>query len=95
MTLIQRGDISQMSFAFQIKREEWIDHEGKTPDERIIKEVKLYDVSPVTYPAYPTTDVSVRSYQTWKESLMVLHTESPQWCKRHLYEKRLNLRKRR
>ncbi|HUT68670.1 MAG TPA: HK97 family phage prohead protease [Dehalococcoidales bacterium] len=63
MVSIKRGDISQMSFAFNIrgkKGEEWDTEEGKTPVRRVIS-TKLYDISPVTYPAYPQTDVKVRS----------------------------------
>lgn len=59
MESISRGDISQMSFAFRPVVEEW-DDSGDTP-LRTLKEVKLFDVSPVTYPAYPTTDVAARA----------------------------------
>jgi HK97 family phage prohead protease len=59
-TLIQRGDIYQSSFAFEIQREKW----DKSEEEnglplRTIKQVRLFDVSPVTYPASPTTDVDI------------------------------------
>ena len=57
---INRGDVSQMSFAFRVTQEEWRHFEDK-PDERDIKEVRLYDVSPVTYPAYEGTDVALAS----------------------------------
>ena len=59
-TLIQRGDIYQSSFAFEIQREKWdkAEEEGGLP-LRTIKQVRLYDVSPVTYPVSPTTDVDV------------------------------------
>ena len=63
MVSIERGDITQMSFAFMVhgkKGEEWINEEGKA-SIRILKDVDLFDVSPVTYPAYPQTDVKVRS----------------------------------
>lgn len=61
MVSIERGDISQMSFAFRAMEEEWKFNEGKDPDIRTLKEVKLFDVSPVTFPAYTETDVGVRS----------------------------------
>lgn len=54
---IKRGDVTQMSFAFRVIKEQW-DDEYK---ERILQEVKLYDVSPVTYPAYPQTSIKARS----------------------------------
>jgi HK97 family phage prohead protease len=60
---IDRGDITQCSFAFEVdgkKGEEWDMQEGKTPI-RTLNALKLYDISPVTYPAYPQTDVKVRS----------------------------------
>lgn len=60
-TLIQRGDIYQSSFAFEIVKEDWA-YPGKGEEglpTRTIKEVRLYDVSPVTYPASPATDVDV------------------------------------
>ncbi len=59
MVSIQRGDITQASFAFQT-----IDAGWETVDEdeiRVLKKVRLYDVSPVTYPFYEATDVSLRS----------------------------------
>ena len=57
-TLIQRGDISQSSFAFSIEDEEW---DNKANLRTVLKVGRLYDVSPVTYPAYATTTVSARS----------------------------------
>lgn len=61
MVSIERGDISQMSFAFRAVEEEWKFNEGKDPDIRTLKEVRLFDVSPVTFPAYTQTDVGVRA----------------------------------
>jgi uncharacterized protein len=56
--LIKRGDISQSSFAFTIEEQSW--NEDRT--ERTFSKVgRLMDVSPVTYPAYPTTTVSARN----------------------------------
>ncbi len=60
VTSIRRGDINQMSFGFQTVQDKW---EGKNTDKpiRTLLEVKLFDISPVTFPAYPQTDVGVRS----------------------------------
>lgn len=59
-SLIQRGDIDQMSFAAKITRDGW------QPDDdgvRVISRVKsLVDVSAVTFGAYPTTSIHARSY---------------------------------
>lgn len=58
MESIKRGDIDQMSFGFRAIKEDW-ETEGEQLI-RVLKEVELFDVSPVTFPAYPTTDVQVR-----------------------------------
>lgn len=61
---IERGDVNQMSFAFSVRAggEQWHeDEEGVVI--RTITDAKLYDVSPVTYPAYTQTDVSARSVE--------------------------------
>lgn len=63
--LIERGDINQMSFAFQVLEEEWIRGEKKELDLRKLKKVRLFDVSPVTFPAYEGTDIAVRSHDAW------------------------------
>jgi uncharacterized protein len=54
---MERGDLDEMSFAFQVVRQEW------SPDysQRDIQEVKLFDVSVVTYPANPATSVGLRA----------------------------------
>jgi len=62
-TSIERGDISQSSFAFETVKEarESADPENGEPLPLItVREAKLYDVSPVVYPAYEDTDVSAR-----------------------------------
>ena len=57
-TLIKRGDISQSSFAFSIEEESW---DNKANLRTVNKVGRLYDVSPVTYPAYATTTVAARN----------------------------------
>lgn len=67
MTSMKRGDVTQMSFGFSVRPngENWAkDDEGRYI--RTLTRVRLYDVSPVTYPAYPQTDVAVRSLDAWK-----------------------------
>lgn len=56
---IRRGDITQMSFGFSVILDKWDTLDGL--DIRELQKVKLYDVSPVTFPAYEQTDVGVRS----------------------------------
>ncbi len=60
MTTIDRGDVDQMSFGFQTIRDEWFANDDIGTIRTLI-EVKLFDVSPVTFPAYPQTSVQVRS----------------------------------
>ncbi|HLE14509.1 MAG TPA: HK97 family phage prohead protease [Anaerolineales bacterium] len=62
---IGRGDVSQMSFAFEVKEkgDHWVDNEDGTWT-RYLKRggcSRLYEVSPVTFPAYPQTSAVVRS----------------------------------
>ena len=59
-TLIERGDVDQMSFAFRVIRQKF----NKDRSERTLTEVSLSDgdVSVVTYPAYPTTSVEAREH---------------------------------
>ena len=71
MRSIERGDVDQMSFGFRAVKTTWDDTNPKEPI-RELNEVKLFDVSPVTYPAYPQTSVSVR------EHLRSLETEPGQ-----------------
>lgn len=61
VTLIKRGDVSGMSFAFRTQREEWAEptKKGQLP-RRTILEAKLFDVGPVTFPAYPQTSIAAR-----------------------------------
>lgn len=59
LTSISRGDISQMSFAFSVAPNgDAVDPKAKPP-VRTLLDVDLFDVSPVTYPAYEQTQVSV------------------------------------
>jgi HK97 family phage prohead protease len=56
---VERGDISQSSFAFSVKEQAFEKGEGMQPNLRkIVKVSKLYDVSPVTYPAYANTSIN-------------------------------------
>ena len=64
ITSIERGDINQMSFGFMVEEEKWDTVEGI--DVRELRKVKLFDVSPVTFPAYPSTDVGVRAMESYE-----------------------------
>lgn len=62
-TLIQRGDISSCSFSFSAASDDW----SRDFKQRQLLDVDLFDVSPVTFPAYPATSVDARSL--WPEGL--------------------------
>ncbi len=66
LTLIKRGDVSQMSFAFRTVTDEWRMVDGVP--ERELVDVNLFDVSPVTYPAYNDTNIAARSLASWQEA---------------------------
>lgn len=61
---VKRGDIDQMSFGFSVLNDDWVWADDGTIRRTIIEIDQLYDVSPVTYPAYPQTSVSARSRVT-------------------------------
>jgi HK97 family phage prohead protease len=54
---MKRGDINQMSFGFEVVKEEW----NSDTQERELVEVRLIDVSVVAMPAYDQTSAYVRS----------------------------------
>lgn len=61
MRTIARGDVSQSSFAFRVTHDEWTAPAtaGGLP-LRTVRAVELFDVSPVTYPAYNETSIAAR-----------------------------------
>jgi len=61
--MIDRRDIDQMSFSFDVGEDRWtFSSDPGKPDEReILLLERLYDVAPVTFPAYSTTSVAARS----------------------------------
>ena len=56
---VQRGDVNQCSFGFDILDEEFEDRGGGNV-HWTIKKVKLYEVSCVTFPAYESTSIAAR-----------------------------------
>ena len=66
MASIDRGDVNQMSFGFRTITDNWSMLNGE--NLRTLMDVELFDVSPVTFPAYPDTQVALRSLDSWKQS---------------------------
>lgn len=67
MVSLERGDVTQMSFAFVTKQDTWA-KEGTT-NIRTLLDVDLHDVSAVTYPAYLDTEVGLRSLNQFNDNL--------------------------
>jgi len=74
VTSLKRGDVDQSSFSFTVDNDgqEWREEkgdDGATLITRTINKVKrLFDVSPVTYPAYPDATVALRSLQEFQQA---------------------------
>jgi len=65
-SMVAREDLDGCSFAFTVRKQTWseeTDAEGKTTNYRTIEDLDLFDVGPVTYPAYEGTSVGARSVQ--------------------------------
>ena len=66
---VRRGDISGCSFSFTVAEQNWKYFEDDAPPERtIIKVGRLFDVGPVTFPAYPDTTVAARSLEAARQA---------------------------
>lgn len=75
---VQRGDVTQCSFGFDILDEE-TEFRGENEVHWTIKAVKLYEVSCCTFPAYEQTSISARekdleeikkrSLEAWKDNM--------------------------
>lgn len=62
-TLVERGDISGMSFGFRVTKQTWNDTDPENPI-RVIQAVDLYEVSAVAFPAYDDTSLAARSLES-------------------------------
>lgn len=67
MRAVARGDVSGMSFGFRTLEDEW-NYEGKIP-VRTVTDMRISEVSIVSFPAYTQTDVTVaqRSLQAYQQ----------------------------
>ncbi len=76
---VQRGDVDQCSFGFDILNEETDFHEDGSV-HWTIKEVRLYEVSPCTFPAYEETHIAARA----KERDELVKRKSEAWREKML-----------
>jgi HK97 family phage prohead protease len=68
--LLERRDVDQMSFGFQVVKDVWETtkrSDGTEFEVRTIIEARLFDVSAVTYAAYDETDLAIREAQLARE----------------------------
>ncbi len=95
---VGRGDISGCSFAFSDVEDDWElpKNHNELPKRTIIKISQLYDVGPVTYPAYPQTSVQATTERTESPGEFIERTyreEDEGWQRRYdlnKLQKRLN-----
>lgn len=76
---ISRGDVTGSSFGFNVQEQKFYCDEERGVDVREIISVDLFDVGPVTFPAYSATSTGVRSetdltecrsaYDSWRVSI--------------------------
>ena len=65
---IKRADISGNSFSFTVAEDTW-DYTADTPHRVINKLGTLYDVGPVTFPAYEGTELSARAMEAARQQV--------------------------
>lgn len=62
-TLIKSGIVRGMSFGFEILEDNWWRGGKDEPKVRTLNKVKLWEVSPTAFPAYPQTSVNARDLE--------------------------------
>ena len=92
---MERGDITQSSFAFMVEKDSWSEQDGQ--EIRTIEKVgRLFDVSPVSIPAYPQANdlvVAKRSRLTYKDKTKI--KKENEWQKQaDLLKLKINILKR-
>lgn len=88
-THLERGDLTGSSFGFRVTKEEWVTRDNQ-PDLRMIRGVELFDVGPVTFPAYESSDAGIRadgdvgearsSHKAWTEQQAADAALSKRWA---------------
>lgn len=70
---VARGDVRECSFTFEVEGDSW--EWPRDPAElpiRTLEKCRLYDVGPVTFPAYPQTDVQANAARVLAEARAAL-----------------------
>lgn len=78
---VKRGDISGMSFMFFVDGEAWEDLESEHPTRHVTAISRVVEVSAVTFPAYPTTEIYARSNEALESARQTLESAREQRAK--------------
>ena len=87
---ISRGDVTGMSFGFVVRRDDWAYPKDSDVVVRTILEAELFEVSPVTFPAYPDSVAEARSKLLEEGKKKAQESREVPLS---IYEKRLQLQK--
>jgi len=72
MRKIERGDVDGSSFLFRAKKDDWTEEKDAAGGSLYVREVleieTLYDVCPVTSPAYPDATAAKRSHDAHQQA---------------------------
>jgi HK97 family phage prohead protease len=69
---VKRGDINGMSYIFSVRTDEWVGLDTDMPQRTITDIAKVYEVSAVSMPANPGTDINARSAEALDSAKRVL-----------------------
>lgn len=79
MRAVARGDVSGMSFGFRALADEW-NYDDKTP-VRTVTDMRISEVSIVTFPAYQATDVAVAQRSLQAARAEMKRTRDARWLR--------------
>jgi HK97 family phage prohead protease len=91
-TWLKRREITGSSFSFAVRKERWSNLSSEW-DVREIIEVELFDVGPVTFPAYAATTAHARSGCTlpMRGSVAAMHGRQGHATSREVWDRYRNL----
>lgn len=75
---VERGDVSGMSFMFDVRGEEWDNLDSDHPTRRIKDISTVVEVSAVTFPAYDSTEINARSKEALDSARAAVDTARQQ-----------------
>lgn len=75
---VERGDISGMSFMFDVRGDEWDNLDSDHPTRRIKDISTVVELSAVTFPAYDSTEINARSKEALDSARAAVDTARQQ-----------------